>query len=466
MIEKAKPSLLFSLIPLVFLLISMSWFLLVAKQEAHIALILTTIVAVVVGLLVGNSWKDLESGLIKGLQLGLSAIIILMVIGLLIAVWIAAGIVPLFITLGLDLLSAQIFLPAVALICAVVSLATGSSWTTAGTVGVAFIGVGAGLGFPLPMVAGAIVSGAYFGDKISPLSDSTNLAAAVTGVDLFTHIRHMMYTTLPAFGLALLGFFFLGLSVSGGEATLTSVVEIQTAIEGAYDQSLLLLLAPAAVVLMSLKKVPALPALVIATLIGAVFAMWLQNVGPAELIGFAYGGYEGSTGVAEVDRLLSRGGLQPMMYTISLILCALMFGGVMEAAGFIGRIAEAILSRVKHRGGLVAATIASCLGMNLAASDQYLAIIVPGRMFAKDYRRFKLAPKNLSRTIEDGGTMTSALVPWNTCGATMMASLAVHPFAFLPYAFFNLLTPLFAILWAYLGIGQAELEEEELGNDE
>jgi|TARA_B110000438_G_scaffold286087_1_gene316926 NhaC family Na+:H+ antiporter len=461
MTDKAKPSLSLSLVPLFFLLISMSWFLLVAEQEAHIALILTTVVAVVVGLSAGNSWEELESGLIKGLQLGLSAIIILMVIGLLIAVWIAAGIVPLFITLGLDLLSAAIFLPAVALICGLVSLATGSSWTTAGTVGVAFIGVGAGLGVPLPMVAGAIVSGAYFGDKISPLSDSTNLAAAVTGVDLFTHIRHMTYTTFPAFGLALVGFFFLGLSASGGEAALVSVEQIQTAITGAYDLSLILLLAPASVIVMSLKKIPALPALVIATLIGGVLAIWIQGVDPAALIGIAYGGYEGSTGVAEVDRLLSRGGLEPMMYTISLILCALMFGGVMEATGFINRIAEAILSRVQRRGGLVTATIASCIGMNLAASDQYLAIIVPGRMFAKDYRRFKLAPKNLSRTIEDGGTMTSALIPWNTCGATMMASLAVHPFAFLPYAFFNLLTPLIAILWAYLGIGQAELEEEK-----
>ncbi|MCH6258757.1 Na+/H+ antiporter NhaC [Puniceicoccaceae bacterium K14] len=460
MTTKSKPSLFLSLIPLLFLIGSMSWTLLVAEQEAHIALILTTIVAAVVGLYAGSSWKDLEEGMKKGLQIGLSAIIILMVIGLLIAVWIAAGIVPLFITLGLDLLSASIFLPAVAVICGLVSLATGSSWTTAGTVGVAFIGVGTGLGFPLPMVAGAIVSGAYFGDKLSPLSDSTNLAAAVTGVDLFAHIRHMLYTTLPAFGLALIGFFALGLFVGGGDSSLVSVDEIQTAIKGEYNLSFILLLAPAAVFVMSLKKMPALPSLVIATLIGSVMAIWVQGVPLGELIGIAHFGYEGSTGNTEVDDLLSRGGLEPMMYTISLILCALIFGGIMEATGFIGRITEAILSRVKSRGGLVFTTIASCLGMNLTTSDQYIALIVPGRMFGKDYARFKLAPKNLSRTIEDGGTMTSALVPWNTCGATMLASLGVNPFVFLPFAFFNLLTPIIAIAWAYLGIGQAELEEE------
>jgi NhaC family Na+:H+ antiporter len=458
-VSKPLPSLGLALAPVLFLLLLMGWAIGVEKLEPHLPLFVTAVFTAIVGRFAGRSWNELQDGMLRGIQTGLLAILILLVIGVLIGLWIASGVVPLLIYAGLSILSTEVFLPAAAFICAVVSLATGSSWTTAGTVGVALMGVGAGLGLPPAMVAGAVVSGAYFGDKMSPLSDSTNLAAAVTGVDLFTHIKHMSYTTFPAFGLALLGFAGLGLASDHVTASPDAIATIQDAIAGSFDLSWVLLLAPVVVLVLSIRKVSALPALVAAAAAGALLAWWRQEVSPVELLSIAYSGFSAQTGLAEVDELLSRGGLESMMYAVSLILCALSFGGLMEAAGFIDRLAQTVLHWVNSRGGLVTATVASCVGMNLTASDQYLAIIVPGRMYRKAYRDRGLAAKNLSRTIEDAGTLTSPLFAWNTCGATMMQSLAVSPLAYVPFAFFNLLTPLIAILWAWIGIGQAPLDE-------
>lgn len=463
---QTEPPLALALAPILFLLALMGWAIGIEKIEPHLPLLITAIFTAIAGRFAGRSWEELQNGMLRGIQTGLLAILILLVIGILIGLWIASGVVPLLIYAGLEILSTEVFLPAAALICAVISLATGSSWTTAGTVGVALMGVGAGLGLPAPMVAGAVVSGAYFGDKMSPLSDSTNLAAAVTGVDLFTHIKHMSYTTFPAFGLALAGFAGLGWFSEHHAVSPDSIAQIQQAIAGSFDLSLVLLLAPAVVIILSLRKVSALPALVAAAAVGALLAWWRQGVGPVDLFKVAFDGYVAQTGLAEVDSLLSRGGLNSMMDAVSLILCALSFGGLMESAGFIDRLAQAVLRHVHSRGGLVTATVSSCVGMNFTASDQYLAIIVPGRMYAKAFRERGLAAKNLSRTIEDAGTLTSPLCSWNTCGATMMQSLAVSPLAYVPYAFFNLVTPLIAILWAWLGIGQAPLDEEVAIDDD
>ncbi len=449
-----------ALIPVVALIGAMGILILRFEQEPHLALIFATVVAALVARAQGTPWPVLEDGMLRGVQVGIKAILILVIIGVLIALWIAAGVVPYLIHLGLELLHPRFFLVAAFLICAVISLATGSSWTTAGTVGVALMGVGAGLGLSLPMVAGAVVSGSYFGDKMSPLSDTTNLASGVTGVELFTHIRHMMITTGPAFGLSLALYAGIGLFSEQLVSVSPAIESIQASLAAHYRLNVGLLIAPFAVVVLSMRRVTALPALVAASAIGGLLALFVQGRSLGELVAVGYGGFKSATGNPEVDQLLTRGGLESMMYAVSLILCALAFGGVMERARMIESLSAALLRRVRSRGGLVTATLGTCIGMNIAASDQYLSIIMPGRMYERAYRERGLAARNLSRTLEDGGTLSSPLVPWNTCGVTMTVALAVSPFAYLPYAFFNLLTPVIAAVWAYTGIGQAPLESE------
>ena len=454
------PPLWIALIPIAFLLASMGITILVFGKDPHIPLALTAIVTALVARSNGAPWSVLEKGMLHGIAVGTKAIIILMVIGMLIAVWMIAGVVPYLISLGLELLNPKVFLPATCVICAVVSLSTGSSWTTASTVGVALMGVGNGLAMPPAMVAGAIVSGAYFGDKLSPLSDSTNLAPAVTGVELFDHIRHMAYTTAPAFVLSLILYSIIGYSASQSDVSTMEVQEMQTVLSTQFHLSPLLLLPPLVVIVMSIMRLSALPALAAAVGAGAIIAIALQKADIADLVNVMHYGYESSTGEKSMDELLSGGGLDKMMWTVSLILCALSLGGIMEGGRMLESVAAAILKGVHSTGAMVTATVGTCFATNIVAPDQYLSIIVPGRMYREVYQRRKLHPKNLSRTVEDAGTLSSPLVPWNTCGATMMSVLLVNPFAYLPYAFFNLLTPLFAVLWAYLNIGQATVQKD------
>ena len=454
------PPLWIALIPIAFLLASMGITILVFGKDPHIPLALTAIVTALVARSNGAPWSVLEKGMLHGIAVGTKAIIILMVIGMLIAVWMIAGVVPYLISLGLELLNPKVFLPATCVICAVISLSTGSSWTTASTVGVALMGVGNGLAMPPAMVAGAIVSGAYFGDKLSPLSDSTNLAPAVTGVELFDHIRHMAYTTAPAFILSLILYSIIGYSASQSDVSTMEVQQMQTVLSAQFHLSPLLLLPPVVVIVLSVMRFSALPALAAAVGAGAIIAIALQKADIADLVNVMHYGYESSTGETSMDELLSGGGLDKMMWTVSLILCALSLGGIMEGGRMLESVAAAILKGVHSTGALVTATVGTCFATNIVAPDQYLSIIVPGRMYREAYQRRKLHPKNLSRTVEDAGTLSSPLVPWNTCGATMMSVLLVNPFAYLPYAFFNLLTPLFAVLWAYLNIGQAPVKKD------
>ena len=408
-----------ALIPVVALIGLIAINLLKFEGEAHIPLILASGVAALVGLSLGHSWKSIEKGILEGILIGMKAILILCVIGVMIGTWIAAGVVPFMIYYGLQILSPGIFLVAACLICAVVSLATGSSWTTASTVGIALMGVATGLNIPAPMAAGAVISGAYFGDKMSPLSDSTNLAPAVAGSELFEHIRHMLYTTLPALFIALILYGLLGMRGFEGSIQTNQVTEITDALKTQFDLSFLLILPPLFV-------------------IGSVFHI-------------AHYGYVSKTGNEAVDALLSHGGLDSMMHTISLVLCALSFGGIMERTGLLKTLAQSILNLARSTGSLVAATVCTCLGMNILAPDQYLSIIVPGRMYRDAYRTRGLHPKNLSRTLEDAGTLSSPLVAWNSCGAFMAGTLAVSPIDYLPYAFLNLFAPAICIFLAYTG---------------
>lgn len=425
--------------------------LLHASVPVQIPLVAATAVAALGAWRLGLSWTEIHESLLNGIRLSLGAVLILLVVGMLIGTWIASGIVPMLILRGLELLSAEAFLLAACLICCVVSLVTGSSWTTAGTVGIALIGVAKGLGIAPAMAAGAIISGAYFGDKMSPLSDTTNLAPAIAGSELFEHVRHMVYTTGPSLVVALLLYWLLGLRYgdAGGEAH--TIVAITSGISRAFNLSAWLWIPPVLVLAMVMLRVPALPALLLGTIFGGLCAVGFQRMPLSEVLQVAYDGYVAHTGVAEVDELLSLGGFANMYDTVGLILCAMCFGGVMERSGMLGRIADAILSRARSRGGLVAATLGTCMGMNVVASDQYLSIVVPGRMYRSAFARAGLHPKNLSRCLEDSATLTSPLVPWNTCGAYMFATLGVFPFAYLPYAFLNLLNPLVSLLYGYTG---------------
>ncbi len=421
------------------------------EGEAHIPLILASGVAALVGLSLGHPWKSIEEGILDGIQIGMKAILILCVIGIMIGTWIASGVVPFLIYYGLQILSPEIFLVAACLICAVVSLATGSSWTTASTVGIALMGVASGLNVPAPMAAGAVISGAYFGDKMSPLSDSTNLAPAVAGSELFEHIRHMLYTTVPAMLIALVFYGVLGMRGFEGTVQMNQVSAITDLLKSEFKLNLFLTLPPLFVIGMVFFRWQALPALLLAAIFGGALAILIQGETFGSIFSIAHYGYVSETGNEAVDALLSHGGLDSMMNTISLILCALTFGGIMERTGLLKTLAQSILNLARSTGSLVAATVATCLGMNILAPDQYLSIIVPGRMYREAYQNRGLHPKNLSRTLEDAGTLSSPLVAWNSCGAFMAGTLAVSPLAYLPYACLNWLTPIIGIFLAYTG---------------
>jgi NhaC family Na+:H+ antiporter len=477
-----QPSLLQSFIPLVFLVTILSANVAFYGDGSlgganQMALLLSAGVAALVAMFNGDRWNNLFDGAISSISSALPALIILLMIGALAGTWLISGVVPAMIYYGLEVLNPTIFLFATCIVCAIVSMATGSSWTTVATVGVALMGIGRILGFSDGMIAGAIISGAYFGDKMSPLSDTTNLAPAMAGTDLITHIKHMSWTTGPSITITVLIFLVLGFT-SGSGANLQGVEALQSAIASKFNISLWLFLVPIAVIGLIVKKVPAVPALLVGSILGGLFAIIFQPdviLGlAAEGSGFAKAAYMAvvdamttdvsiKSGNAVADELLTSGGMNGMLGTIWLIICAMTFGGIMEASGMLERIAQSILHLAQTTGSLIAATAGTCLVFNVTASDQYLAIVVPGRMFAKEYEKRGLAPENLSRTLEDSGTVTSALVPWNTCGAYHAGVLGVATGTYLPFAFFNIISPLMTILFGYMGWKVTGLKKAEAG---
>lgn len=470
--------------------------------EVHIALIVSAIFASIVAVANGYKWAFLEAGILASINRSMQAMLILMTVGMLIGSWIAAGVVPGMIYYGLMILKPSIFLLASCLLCCIVSLATGSSWTTAGTVGIALIGVGAGLGIDHAMTAGAIVSGAYFGDKMSPLSDTTNLAPAMAGATLFDHVRHMIWTVTPSLLIACVIYTILGLRASGG-GSLDVVSSMQNVISSNFNINLAMLIPPIVVIVIVALKLPAIPGLiggvVLGCIIGSIFQgitlgdwpgllhygfnvenfsdsfLAAQKVAGEDLLGmdndvfakFAQDSSLSSSVIAEynVDALLNgKGGMNSMMWTINLIICAMCYGGVMDSSGMLGEIAGAMLKVAKSVGLLVTVTILSCIFMNIIAGDQYLAIVLPGRMYKEAFEDMRLAPKNLSRCLEDSGTITSNLVPWNTCGATMRKFLGVPqwgPGGYAPYAYLNLINPLVSIFYGFTGISMEKMSDEQ-----
>ncbi len=467
-----KPGLGLSLIPLVFLIILLGTNVYFFGDDTlagsnQIALLLAAAVAGIIAFKLGYKWETLESGVVKSISSAMSAILILFMIGALSGAWLISGVVPAMIYYGLQILNPTIFLVAACIVAAIVSMATGSSWSTIATVGVALLGIGKALGLEEGIIAGAIISGAYFGDKMSPLSDTTNLAPAMAGTDLFTHIRYMAYTTGPSIGIALVIYLIWGFTIDP-QAASEEIPAILSAIDGAFNINPFLFLVPVTVIFMIVKKVPALPALLSGTLMGVLFAVIFQphlfadissidgspfQQGYVALMRSMYTSINIVTENEMVNNLLSTSGMAGMLNTIWLILTAMVFGGIMEAAGMLQRIASAIINLAHSTGSLIASTAATCVFFNVTASDQYLAIVVPGRMFRTAYRDRGLKPEVLSRTLEDSGTVTSVLVPWNTCGATQATVLGVSTFIYAPYAFFNIISPFMTIVFGYFNIG-------------
>lgn len=442
----------------------------------QVALLLAASIAAVIVRRNGQKWGTTLDNVVNTIGSAMPSMLILLLIGSLAGTWLLSGIVPALIYYGLDLINPRVFLITAVVVCAVVSVATGSSWSTVATIGVALLGIGKAIGINEAVVAGAIISGAYFGDKISPLSDTTNLAPAMAGTDLFTHVRYMFYTTVPSMCLCLLIFLGIGLYYDFSNAVV-DVANVKAAIGGAFNVTPWLFLVPLVLFVIIIKKVPPIPSLMIGTLLGALFGVVFQphlvtevaggagNYAKASYISFMqsmFGDLSIVTPDANVNELLQTSGMRGMLDTIWLILSAMVFGGIMESGGLLARITRPIIKWANSTGSLVLSTVVTCVFFNLTASDQYISIVVPGRMFRNTYRKMGLKPEVLSRTLEDSGTMTSALIPWNTCGATQARVLGVSTLSYFPYAFFNLISPLMTILFAYLNIKIRRYTPEEV----
>lgn len=468
-----EPSLAQALAPLLFLAAALAAAVYLYGDNAsyganQISLLLAAGIAAVIGLRNGMRWNDIQDALVHGVSLAVVPIFILLAVGALIGTWTLSGTVPMMIVYGMHLLEPSWFYPAACMICALVALTIGSSWTVAGTLGVALIGVAQGLDMSLPITAGAVISGAYFGDKMSPLSDTTNIAPAAAGSELFAHIRHMTWTTVPSIVIALVLFTLVGLGDGArGDGDAAAFGDLPALLGAQFALGWYLLLPLGVVFVLAIRRFPAFPTIMVGALLGALFAVLFQ---PDRVVGLAanealsrplallsgawtalFDGYKASTGNVALDELLSRGGMSSMLNTVWLVICAMGFGAVMEHTGLLERMIRSVLKAAHSTGSLIASTLATAFGANIVTADQYMSIVLTGRLYQPEYRRRGLDPVNLSRALEDGGTMTSPLVPWNTCGAYMAATLGVATLDYLPYAFFNLASPLVALVLAYAG---------------
>ena len=466
-----SPSTLQALVPIIFLVILLSINVSIFGDDSlsgsiQIVLILSSAVASIIAFNLGFTWLEIQKGIVNSINSSLPSILILFLVGSLAGSWLLSGIVPAFIYYGIQILSAKIFLFAACIICIIVSMATGSSWTTSATIGIALIGIGRALDISDGLVAGAILSGAYFGDKMSPLSDTTNLAPAMAGGDLISHIKYLSLTSVPSIMISLIIFIVLGFNISENIGINNTEI-ISTAILEKFYISPILFVVPVIVIVLIYKKIKAVPALFVGVVLGSVFAIIFQTNLVVEVsnsdenswkslfsgtMTSLYGSISINSSNELVSDLLSSSGMFGMLNTIWLVISAMIFGGVMERAGFLQQITSIILNKIKSTGSLISSTAGTCIFFNLTASDQYLSIVVPGKMYSSIYKDKGLAPENLSRTLEDGGTVTSVLVPWNTCGAYHASVLNVATLSYLPFCFFSLISPLMTILFAYLRI--------------
>lgn len=447
--------------PLLVMIASIGFAVIVLEQDPHIPILIAAVAAGLVAYFYGFKWKEIEESVYNGIRLVLPGVSIIMLVGLVIGAWIGGGVVATMVYYGLKLISPSWFLVSITLICAIVSLSIGSSWSTMGTIGVAGIGIGIGMGLPAPMVAGAIISGSYFGDKMSPLSDTTIMASGLTKTDLVDHIKHMFYTTIPGLGIALIVYFFLGMNAAKSGLNSNDIQETLAVLQDSFVISPFLLIVPLIVIIMVARKVPAIPAIIVGIFLGFLAQIFVQGGNASDAFAALYSGYVLESGNAVVDDLFNRGGLDSMMFTVSLVLVAMAFGGILENTGMLQSILDQILKIAKTAKSVITATILSSFTMNVTCADQYISIVVPARMYAKLYRDKRLHSKNLSRALEDGGTLTSVFVPWNSCALFIFATLGVSAFQYAPYAILNLVVPIISIIYAFTGFSIVKLSETD-----
>ncbi len=469
-----------ALVPILVLISLLSFSVYLFGEDAsygpnQIALIIGAVVASTIGWRNGQQWQQIENAIINGVTIALKPILILFCVGLLIGSWILSGTVPTMIYYSLLILDPAIFYAASCLICGIIALSIGSSWTVAGTVGIALIGAAAGLGLSVEITAGAIISGAYFGDKMSPLSETTNLAPAVAGTDLFSHISHMVWTTVPSIVIALVLYVIIGVNIDTDNSANDLAVTMQL-IQDNFTINPFMLLPVIILLIMAQKKLPPIPTILAGAFVGVVLALLFQQSAVLSLAGDTpnvflglfkgtwqtlFDGFSLSSGNETLDDLMTRGGMSSMLNTVWLILCAMVFGAVMDHTGLLQCLVNYALSFVHSTGSLITTTILTCIGANIITSDQYISIVLPGRMYKMEFQNRNLDAKNLSRCLEDAGTMTSPLIPWNTCGAYMAGTLGVATFSYLPYCFFNLICPVIAVIYGYTNFKIAPLVAEQ-----
>ncbi|MEC4113610.1 Na+/H+ antiporter NhaC [Myroides pelagicus] len=469
-LKKKQITLFQSLIPMIVLIALLGTNVFVYGSSAldgsnQFVLLIGGLIAIGIGLYNRVKYEQIIKKITKNVRETTRAIYILLLVGALSGTWLLSGIIPTMIYYGLQILEPQIFLPATIIICSIIALATGSSWTTSATVGIALVGIGNAMGISMGLIGGAVISGAYFGDKLSPLSDTTNLASAMTNTDLFTHIRYMLFTTVPSYIITLIIFIIISFNLDVPDNI--DMTDSLIAIENTFNITPWLFLVPVIVIVAILKKVKPILALLLGTLLGAIFALFFQPdivtlVGEGTTLN-AKTAYKGimnaiTTDIAilspmdSLNSLFEAGGMASMLNTVWLIICAMFFGGAMEAIGALKKITESLLSIANSVFGLFASTMTSCVVVNLTASEQYLSIVIPGKMFANAYKEKGLASENLSRTLEDSGTVTSVLIPWNTCGAYHAGVLGIDTFTYAPYAFFNIISPFVSLTYVILDI--------------
>lgn len=438
-----------SIIPVAFTAVILSFSVFMLDAEPHFSLFLGAVVAGFCAFFHGYSWEQIKDGFKKSITRTIPSLIILLIIGMLISVWIASGIVPAMMYYGLQIMSARWFLPIILVLCSIMALITGSSWSTVGTIGVAAIGIGSGLGISPAMTAGAVVSGSFFGDKISPMSDSTNLTPSVLGVNLFEHIKHMLHTTLPAYAITLILFTILGL-VNADSSAAADASRYTDHIKEYFNFSPLLFIPPAAVIILIIKKVPAIPSLLGGLILGIIACLVVQNGTLTEIATMIHDGFVLDTGNDEIDMLFSRGGMTSMYNVIILALISLSLGGILHHTGMLHAIVIKLYWLTRSAGSLTATVIGTSIFVNIFSANQYLAVILPGQMYEECYRNKDLKLKNLTRTLEAGGTMTAPLIPWNSSGVFASTSIGVSVSAFAPFALLCWITPLIAILFGFL----------------
>lgn len=459
---KRKLGLTSALITLSVMIVAMLFTVAVLEKEPHIPLMIGTAVAIMVTMLHGYAFSEVEEMMYKGIRHALPAIVIIILVGLIIGSWIGSGVVATMIYYGLQLIDPNYFLMVVVLLCGIVALAIGSSWSTMATVGVASMGIGISMGISPGMVAGAVICGSYFGDKMSPLSDTTNLASGLSGVDLFEHIKHMFYTTVPALVITLVFFFIIGQRFGASHFDTKNIDTILQTMQDNFVITPWLMLIPLVVIALVVVKIPAVPAICVGIILGFFAQIFIQGGSLTEAMTALQTGYSIDSGNKLVDELFNRGGLESMFYTISLTLVAMTFGGVLEYSGMLSALITVILKFAKSTGSLIASVIVSCIGTNFTCSEQYISIIVPSRMYASSFKEKKLHAKNLSRALEDGGTLTSVFVPWNTCGVFIASTLGVSVLEYAPYAILNYTVPIISIIFGYIGFKIIKLTDEEI----